>query len=197
MKVRLPFVALHALSRETTVAAGASRSALSAKPQPRSAWAVRPSAASARSCVLERKDRRASALASLVSMSASKAEHLLAALVLTQSASRVQASALQLGPAFVSFVIKMQGKVGPRGAWPCIFQEKDHEFSKQGSLRVLQGGFLERRGGRLWSSGQRPARWATRSVVHGQRAASSASSNCPLVHSLAPRSFSRSVRQTR
>jgi hypothetical protein len=92
----------------------------------------------------------------------------------------------------------LRGVLRPRAEYtPCIFQEKDHEFSKQGSLRVLQGGFLERRGGRLWSSGQRPARWATRSVVHGQRAASSASSNCPLVHSLAPRSFSRSVRQTR
>jgi len=34
------------------------------------------------------------------------------------------------------------------------------------------------------------------SVVHGQRAGSSASSNCPLVHSLAPWRFSRSVRQT-
>ena len=32
--------------------------------------------------------------------------------------------------------------------------------------------------------------------VHGQRAASSVSSNCPLVHSLAPQQLSRSVRQT-
>ena len=42
---------------------------------------------------------------------------------------------------------------------------------------------LNRWGGGLWSSGQRFVRWATRSVVHGQRTALSAISSCPLAHS--------------
>lgn len=52
---------------------------------------------------------------------------------------------------------------------PCIFR-----------LTVLT---LRRRSGRRrWGSGPRGTRWATRSVVHGKCAASSGSSNGPLVH---------------
>jgi hypothetical protein len=48
----------------------------------------------------------------------------------------------------------------------CIFEFVSFDLLKSMSLSC--------RGGRLWVSGQRRARWATRSVVHGKRAGSSA-----------------------
>lgn len=76
----------------------------------------------------------------------------------------------------------------PYIAKPCIFQNKNNRFFEEGSLSVVVAGCGQV--GRGSRGGQRI------SVVHGQWAASSASSNCPLVHSLALRLFSRSVRQT-
>ena len=64
MKAGLPFATLLALSREVQAAAGASSSAYRTKVV-RSAWAVRPSAASARSNRLEGKKKLHSALPSV------------------------------------------------------------------------------------------------------------------------------------
>ena len=56
---------------------------------------------------------------------------------------------------------------------PCIFQNKNNRFFEEGSLSVVVAGCGQV--GRGSRGGKRI------SVVHGQWAASSVSSNCPLV----------------
>jgi len=103
MKAGLPFVALlHALSRKTQVAAGASSSAQLLEGAARSERAVRPSAASARWHLLQQRKMSALVQASL-------------ALIEAPSFRLVQA---RRSCGLVCFAIQMQGTVSRFRAWP-------------------------------------------------------------------------------